>query len=141
MKAGTWPPDSVIALLTSDTRFERVPADVAYARRVADELAEEECDLALYSAAKGRWSKVNTLTYDAARKGVEALLLSIVTTTSIPTPRRHTARMPNSEPWPRTTSASSISCVSRSTCLLEPSSCRPKRTSMPSGGSRSLELR
>jgi hypothetical protein len=29
----------------------------------------------LYAAAKGRWAKAHTLSYDAARKSVEALLL------------------------------------------------------------------
>ena len=71
-----WPPATVIEFVASDARFERVPADPDYAERVVEDLADGECDLALYAATRQRWSKVNTLTYDAARKAVEALLLA-----------------------------------------------------------------
>lgn len=77
MNDGDLPPTRVSEFLSSDPRFERVPADPEYARRVVEDLAEEECDLALYAAVKQRWSKVNTLTYDAARKAVEGLLLDV----------------------------------------------------------------
>ena len=76
MNEQAWPPASLVEFLTSDPRFERVPADRDYAERVVEDLADEECDLALYAAVRQRWSKVNTLTYDAARKAVEALLLA-----------------------------------------------------------------
>lgn len=72
-----WPPDQVTQLLSSDDRFEQVTADGAYARRILDAIIEAECELALYAAFRGRWAKANTLTYDAARKSVEALLLAV----------------------------------------------------------------
>ena len=52
-----------------------MPADAAFAHRVFDELAEDGAVM-LYAAAKGRWAKAHTLSYDAARKSVEALLLT-----------------------------------------------------------------
>jgi hypothetical protein len=69
-----WPSDAVEQLCANDARFERVPADAAFARRVLDELAADG-EVLLYAAAKGRWAKAHTLSYDAARKSVEALLL------------------------------------------------------------------
>lgn len=33
-------------------------------------------EVLLYAAAKGRWAKAHTLSYDAARKSIEALLLT-----------------------------------------------------------------
>lgn len=70
-----WPSDAGEQLCADDDRFERVPADAAFARRVLDELAEDGAVM-LYAAAKGRWAKAHTLSYDAARKSVEALLLT-----------------------------------------------------------------
>lgn len=70
-----WPSEAVEQLCADDPRFERVPADDAFARRVLDGVAEDGPVL-LYAAAKARWAKAHTLTYDAARKSVEALLLT-----------------------------------------------------------------
>lgn len=70
-----WPCDAVEHLCTHDPRFERVPADAVFARRVLDELAEDG-KIMLYAAVNGRWAKAHTLAYDAARKSVEALLLT-----------------------------------------------------------------
>jgi hypothetical protein len=62
-------------LCGSDARFERVPADQAFARRVLEQLAEDG-EVLLFAAARGRWGKAHTLSYDAARKSVEVLLLT-----------------------------------------------------------------
>lgn len=70
-----WSSDAVEQLCANDARFERVPADAAFALRVLDDLAEDG-EVLLYAAAKGRWAKAHTLSYDAARKSVEALLLT-----------------------------------------------------------------
>jgi hypothetical protein len=76
MTGSAWPPQLVTEFIDSDPRFERVPADPTYAVRIVEQVCAEECDLALYAASRSRWSKANTLTYDAARKSVEALLLT-----------------------------------------------------------------
>lgn len=62
-------------MCANDPRFERVTADADFARQVLEELAEDG-DVLLYAAAKGRWAKAHTLSYDAARKSIEALLLT-----------------------------------------------------------------
>lgn len=71
-----FPTPAVVELLRSDDRFETVPRDPAYAQGVMDELLAAECELALFAAARGQWAKTNTLTYDAARKSLEALLIA-----------------------------------------------------------------
>lgn len=76
MTPRSWPPPGVAELLAADERVERVPADAEYARDVVERVSQEELVLALFAATREHWSKVNTLTYDAARKAVEALLLS-----------------------------------------------------------------
>ena len=76
MSRAAWPPASVRDLLSSDGRVQRVAADGDYARRIVETVCEEELVLALFAAAREQWSKANTLTYDAARKAVEAALLA-----------------------------------------------------------------
>lgn len=71
-----FPPPAVLGLLRSDDRFEEIPRDVAYAERVVDAVLVAECEVALFAAARGQWAKANTLTYDAARKSLEALLIA-----------------------------------------------------------------
>lgn len=58
-----------------DDRFERVPADEAFARDVLEHVANDG-EVLLFAAVSGRWAKAHTLSYDAARKSVEALLLA-----------------------------------------------------------------
>ncbi|MFO7960095.1 MAG: hypothetical protein R6U94_04005 [Nitriliruptoraceae bacterium] len=70
-----WPSDAVEQWCANDARVERVPADAAFALRVLDDLAEDG-EVLLYAAAKGRWAKAHTLSHDAARTSVEALLLT-----------------------------------------------------------------
>lgn len=71
----TWPTPEVVALCGEDDRFQRIPADPVFARHVMESLLEGECDLMLYAASKGNWTKAHTQSYDAARKSVEQLLL------------------------------------------------------------------
>jgi hypothetical protein len=52
-----------------------VPADEAFARDVLEQVANDG-EVVLFAAASGRWAKAHTLSYDAARKSVEALLLA-----------------------------------------------------------------
>jgi hypothetical protein len=70
-----WPSTAVERLCSDDARFERVPADEEFARRVLDQLADDG-EVWLFAAARSHWPKAHTLSYDAARKGVEALLLT-----------------------------------------------------------------
>lgn len=70
------PDDRLTEHLAGDDRFSPVPADSAYARSVADAVLQQECTLALFAASRDHWAKANTLTYDATRKAVEALLLT-----------------------------------------------------------------
>jgi hypothetical protein len=69
------PPAAVVALLGSDERFARCPADTDYAIRTLERVLEEEAEDTLHAAAQGRWRKANTYSYDGARKSVEAWLL------------------------------------------------------------------
>lgn len=75
MSGGAWPAP-VEELLAADQRIGSVPADKEFATQILDDVCEQECTLAMFAATREQWSKVNTLTYDAARKAVEALLLS-----------------------------------------------------------------
>jgi hypothetical protein len=70
-----WPSTAVERLCGDDARFERVPADEMFARRVLEQLADDG-EVWLFAAARGHWPKAHTLSYDAARKSVEALLLT-----------------------------------------------------------------
>lgn len=76
MSGSAWPPDPVRDLLRDEERAQRVPADLDYARQIVARVRDEELELALFAASRGHEAKVNTLTYDAARKAVEALLLA-----------------------------------------------------------------
>lgn len=71
----TWPSPAVEQLCGEDTRFERVPADEPFARSVLEQVADEG-EVLLFAAARGHWAKAHTLSYDAARKSDEALLLA-----------------------------------------------------------------
>lgn len=76
-REGWRPPDGVVRFCERDQRVERCPADGDYAVTVLEDVVAEECEDALHAAAQGRWRKANTYSYDAARKSVEAWLLSL----------------------------------------------------------------
>jgi hypothetical protein len=74
-----WPPGRVGAALedlAGAGRVGRVPTDRDYAVAMLERVTESDLRLALLAARLGDWTKANTLTYDAARKSVEALLLA-----------------------------------------------------------------
>ena len=75
--ADPWPPQAVLQFLTTDQRISRAPRDPDYARGQLEAVADGECFHALIAGARGDWQKANTETYDAARKAVEMLLLSV----------------------------------------------------------------
>ncbi len=68
-----WPSTAVERLCGDDARFERVPADEAFAHRMLDQLADDG-EVWLFAAARGRLPKAHTLSYDAARKSVRVVL-------------------------------------------------------------------
>lgn len=70
-----WPSLAVGQLCGQDDRFERVPPDEAFARDVLEQVAEDG-EVVLFAAGRGRWAKAHTMSYDAARKSMEALLLA-----------------------------------------------------------------
>jgi hypothetical protein len=70
-----WPPPNLHDLCGNSSNFARVPADVAYATRTVEALTED-CQVMLFAASQGMWSKAHTQSYDAARKSVEQLLLA-----------------------------------------------------------------
>lgn len=73
--APPWPSPGVEQLCGEDDRFDRVPADEDFAHDVLEQVADDG-EVVLFAAASGRWAKAHTLSYDAARKSVEALLLA-----------------------------------------------------------------
>lgn len=75
--ATSWPPATVLHFLTTDDRISRVPVDPEYARDQLEQIIRGECYHALVAGGRDDWQKANTETYDAARKAVEMLLLSM----------------------------------------------------------------
>lgn len=54
-----------------------MPPDVAFARRLLDDVVESELDLVMVATHRSRHRKAATLAYDGARKAVEAVMLAM----------------------------------------------------------------
>lgn len=68
-------PTAVVDVLADDIRFERIPADSDFAGTMLGSVVSEERVLVGLAIEANLWSKAQTLSYDAARKSIEALLL------------------------------------------------------------------
>lgn len=73
----SWPPTRVAQLLEgAPSRYERCPADPAFAVDQIELLVDSECQHVLFAAMRQDWNRANVDAYDAARKSIEMLLLA-----------------------------------------------------------------
>lgn len=73
----SWPPTRVAQLLEgAPSRYERCPADPAFAVDQLELLVDSECQHVLFAAMRQDWGRANVDAYDAARKSIEMLLLA-----------------------------------------------------------------